>query len=154
MLSRPTTDQILLDCRAELLGAIDSAIADPQVKIAVQMMENVLRNCAARSAHEIAWMHDETAAMITYAHDVAASSCATTAVSAALHDFAAQRSDSLHLDAVSATYSLAGECLSAAIEAAVAGGDHELERAGRALLDQRLANELEIMGEWTMVGRG
>jgi hypothetical protein len=114
----------------------------------------VLRNCATRAAHEIAWMHDETEAMVAYAERVAASPSATAAVAEALRTFAAQRSPSLHLDDVSKTYSLAGECLSTALEAVLAGGDNELEAAGRALLEQRLANELEIMGEWTMVGRG
>ena len=154
MLSRPTTEQILLDCRAELLGTINPAIDDRQVKIAVQMMESVLRNCAARAAHEIAWMRDETSAMIAYAERVEASAFETAGVAAALQHYAANRSDSLHLDAVTATYSLASECLSAALEAAVTAGDSGLQRAGRALLDQRLANELEIMGEWSMVGRG
>jgi hypothetical protein len=154
MLSRPTTEQILLDCRAELLGTINPAIDDRQVKIAVQMMESVLRNCAARAAHEIAWMRDETSAMIAYAERVEESAFETPGVAAALQHHAANRSDSLHLDAVAATYSLAGECMSAALEAALTAGDSGLARAGRALLDQRLANELEIMGEWSMVGRG
>ena len=73
MLSRPTTQQILLDCRAELLATIDAALTDPAAKVAVQMMENVLRNCAERAAHEIAWMHDESAAAISFAERVQAS---------------------------------------------------------------------------------
>jgi hypothetical protein len=51
------------------------------------------------------------------------------------------------------TYDLAGKCLTAALEAAMARGDDEVHRAGRALLDQRVAHEIQIMGEWTMVGR-
>jgi hypothetical protein len=154
MLSQPTTDQIIADCRNELLSTIDAAITDPAVKIAIQMMENVLRNCATRAAHEIAWMREEIDDMITFAERVAASTAATEAVAAALSNYVAERSDSLHLDDVSSTYSLAGECLSAALEAALAAGDDDLSEAGRALLAQRLAHETEIMGEWTMVGRG
>lgn len=154
MLSRPTTDQILADCRNELLNVIDPAITDPAVKIAIQMMENVLRNCAARAAHEIAWMKEETDAMIDFAERVAAAPGATVGLTNALGAYASGRSASLHLDAVSATYGLAGECLSAALEAAMAAGDDDLHSAGRAVLDQRLAHEFEIMGEWTMVGRG
>ncbi len=153
MLSRPTTQQILIDCRNELLTAIDAAVTDPAAKIAIQMMENVLRNCAERAAHEISWMHEEAGAMIAFAEQVAASPCADAKVTTALATFTSQRSASLHLDDVVVTYSLASECLSAGLEAAVAAGDAELEAAGRALLDVRLGHELQIMGEWTFVGR-
>ena len=67
MLSKPTTPQILLDCRRELLETIDPAVTDPTVKVAIQMLENVLRNCAERAAHEIAWMRSESDAMVAYA---------------------------------------------------------------------------------------
>jgi len=154
MLSRPTTEQIILDCRTELLSTIDGALADPAAKIALQMMENVLRNCATRAAHEIAWMRDETDAMVAYAERVGASPAGDDGVAATLDSYRSGRSDSLHLDDVCSTYNLASGCLSAAVEAAMRAGDHELELAGRALLDQRVATELQIMGEWVMVGRG
>jgi hypothetical protein len=153
MLSRPTTEQLILDCRNELLNTIDPAVSAEPVKIAIQMMENVLRNCAARAAHEIAWMREEGDAMVAYARYVAASHAATPAVAEALAAFDGGRSDSLHLDDVCATYDLAGRCLSAAIEAAMEGDDVELQRAGRDLLELRLAHENEIMGEWAFVGR-
>ena len=154
MLSRPTTEQIILDCRTELLTTIGSALTEPAAKIAMQMMENVLRNCATRAAHEIAWMRDETAAMVSFAERVASSAAAGGDVAAALDAYRTGYSDSLHLDDVCATYSLASSCLSAAVEAAMQAGDLDLEAAGRALLDQRVATELQIMGEWSMVGRG
>jgi hypothetical protein len=153
MLARPTTEQILLDVRAELLSTIDAAVTEPAVKVAIQMMENVLRNCAERAAHEIAWMRDETAAMVEYAEQVSASPSGSAELRDALASFTAGRSDSLHLDDVTATYSLAGECLSTALEAVLAAGDDVLHVAGRQLLEQRLAHEQQIMGEWTMVGR-
>jgi hypothetical protein len=154
MLSRPTTDQIIADCRNELLSTIDGAVSDPAAKIAIQMLENVLRNCATRAAHEIAWMREETEGMIEFTLQVASSPATTEAVAAALRSYAAERSDSLHLADVASTYSLAGECLSVSLEAALAAGDDDLAGAGRALLDRRLGHEMEIMGEWTMVGRG
>ena len=153
MLARPTTDQIILDCRNELLNTIDPAVEAPHVKIAIQMMENVLRNCAARAAHEIAWMHDEIEAMMTYARTVAASPSTPESVVSAVAAYDAGRSTSLQLADVTANYDLAGECLSTALEAVMAAGDDDLHRAGRAILDQRLANENEIMGEWSFVGR-
>jgi hypothetical protein len=153
MLSRPTTEQILLDCRDELMRTIAPAVPDGPVLVAIQMMENVLRNCAVRSAHEIAWMHDEAAEMVSYAARVGAGAHTTTAVTDALAAYDAHRDASLHLDDVCAAYSLAGQCLSAAIDAAMASGDAELQADGRAILERRLAHENEIMGEWAFVGR-
>jgi hypothetical protein len=153
MLSRPTTDQIILDCRNELLNTIDPAVDSPQVKIAIQMMENVLRNCATRAQHEIAWMREEADAMMAFAHTVAASPASTAAVTAALTAYDAGHTTSLHLDEMTRTYDLAGDCLSVALEAAMAAGDDALHVAGRAILDARLAHELEIMGDWAFVGR-
>ena len=153
MLSRPTTEQILLDCRHELLSTIDPAVAAEPVKIAIQMLENVLRNCAMRAAHEIAWMREETELMVTFARKVSGTACATAAITAALEAFDAGRSDSLHLDDVAATYHLAGHCLSAAIDAVMADGDDALHLEARAILTTRLDHENQIMGEWSFVGR-
>lgn len=153
MLARPTTEQIILDCRRELLDTIDPAVTAEPVKIAIQMMENVLRNCAARAAHEIAWMREESDAMVAYARSVADSAAGNDAVRDALATYDRDRSDSLHLDDVCATYDLAGRCLSVAVEAAMASGQVELQRAGRALLEVRLDHENEIKGEWAFVGR-
>jgi hypothetical protein len=153
MLSRPTTDQIILDCRNELLNTIDPAVEAPHVKIAIQMMENVLRNCAERAAHEIAWMHEEGEVMLAFAGIVAASAASNPAVVAALAEQESGHSTSLHLADVTANYDLASRCLSAALEAAMAAGNDELHRAGRAILEDRLAHENQIMGEWTFVGR-
>ncbi len=153
MLSRPTTEQILRDCRDELLSTIDAAITEQPAKIAVQMMENVLRNCAERAAHEIAWMREETESMIAFAERVIASAATTPQLERAVATFRAVASTSLHLDDVTAMYSLAGECLSTALEAAMAAADDDIVRAGREVLELRLDHERQIMGEWTMVGR-
>jgi hypothetical protein len=153
MLSRPTTEQILRDCRDELMNTVLPAVPEGPVHIAIQMMENVLRNCAARAAHEIAWMHEEGDAMIAFAERVAGSAAGNDAVRESLDAYRSGRTASLHLDDVCAMYDLAGACLSAAIEAAMAAGDDELTAAGRELLELRLAHENEIMGEWAFVGR-
>jgi hypothetical protein len=153
MLSRPTTEQLILDCRNELLNTIDPAVSAEPVKIAIQMMENVLRNAAARAAHEIAWMREEGDAVLDFARRVAASPAATDALASAIAAYESDASDSLHLDDVCATYDLAGRCHSEAIEAAMASDDIGLQRAGRDVLGLRLAHENEIMGEWAFVGR-
>lgn len=154
MLSKPTTEQVLLDCRRELLETIDPAVSDPTVKVAIQMLENVLRNCATRAAHEIAWMRSESAAMVAYARDVATTIGSTTAIDAALADYDAGDNDTLDLDAVSDSYGRAGECLSTALERVFAVGHLELHLRGRAILDVRLANEDAVKDEWAFVGRG
>ena len=153
MLSRPTTEQILLDLRNELLTTIDGAVESPPVKIAIQMMENVLRNCAERAAHEIAWMREEGDAMVAFAREVTQTLPGDPAIDAALKAFDTGRSDSLHLDDVSATYSLAGHCFSAALERAVARDHTALHLKARAILDLRLDHENRIKGEWAFVGR-
>ena len=153
MLSRPTTQQILLDCREELLHTLGPALAPGAARIAMEMMENVLRNCAARAAHEIAWMREEGDAMLEFAAHVSAAPCGGAEVSAALEAHATRATDSLHLDAVTDAYGLASACFEAALDAAMAAGDANLTASGRAILDVRLGHEMEIMGEWTMVGR-
>ena len=156
MLSRPTTDQVLLDCRAELLATIGAAVPEGPGQVAVQMMENVLRNCAVRAAHEVAWMHEEGVAMVAFAERVAATPLTTPELGAALTAHGAGATDSRHLDEAAATYDLAGRAFGAAMEAVLAGEGRqadELHVEGRALLDLRLAHEREIMGEWAFVGR-
>jgi hypothetical protein len=153
MLSRPTTEQLILDCRNELLNTIDPAVSAEPVKIAIQMLENVLRNCATRAAHEIAWMHEEIDAMVTFAQKVASGASSTSGLAEALAAYESGRSTSLHLDDVCATYDLAGNCLSAALEAVMAAGDDAGHLEARALLEVRLGHETQIMGEWSFVGR-
>ncbi|CAN5771010.1 hypothetical protein BH18ACT2_BH18ACT2_24740 [soil metagenome] len=156
MLSRPTTEQVLLDCRAELLATIEPAVADGPAKVAVQMLENVLRNCAARAAHEVAWMHEEGTAMIDFVERVATSPLGTPELDGALATYDSSRSDSRHLDDACATYDLAGRAFCVAVDAVMAGEGEladDLHRAGREVLELRLAHENEIMGEWAFVGR-
>lgn len=153
MLSRPTTEQILLDCRDELMDKIAPALGPGAAHIAVQMMENVLRNCATRAAHEIAWMREEGDALVAFATMVAESPCNAPEITAALDAHAHGSTASLHLDDVVQVYGLAGACFEAALDAVMTAGDAALTAAGRALLDERLAHEKQIMGEWAMVGR-
>lgn len=154
MLSRPTTEQIILDCRTELLGAVDQAVSDPAVKITIQMLENVLRNVAERAAHEIAWMRQETDLMIEFALDVVKTLGASENLSQTITAFDSGRSESLHLDDVCRTYSLAGNCFSVAMENVFAASHTVLHLRSREILALRLEHENAIMGEWAFVGRG
>ena len=154
MISQPTTDQILLDCRRELLEVIKPAVASDAVQVSIDMLENVLRNCATRAANEIAWMTAESSTIVDYAREVVAAGHETDALTAALEAFDAGASSDLDLDSVTSAYSLAGEAFSCAIEAAIAAGDGSLSTRASELLQQRVDRELEIMGEWGFVGRG
>jgi hypothetical protein len=153
MNTQPRTDQIILDCRRELLDVILPDVASDHVKVSVQMLESVLRNVATRAAHEIAWMREETDALERYAREVAAELPHDVALAAALTELDGARRDSFHLEDVTDIYSRAGEAMSCALEAALAAGHRTLSDRAAALLRERNNRELEIKGEWTMVGR-
>jgi hypothetical protein len=157
MNSQPRTDQIILDCRRELLEVILPDVCSDHVRVSVQMLENVLRNVATRAAHEIAWMREETVALEVYAREVAQAFPADEGLCAALADALADLDtgprESLHLEEVCETYSRAGRAMSCALELAMAAGQGPFADRAAELLAARNARELEIKGEWTMVGR-
>jgi len=70
MLSRPTTAQILEDCRRELSEVVAPALSDEAAAVSLAMLDEVLRNCAVRASHEIAWMMEEIDSMTAYAAEV------------------------------------------------------------------------------------
>src|SRR4051812_33249633 len=98
MLVRPTTEQVLLDCCHELFTGVLPALTDETAQVRVIMVETVLRNMAVRSAHEIAWMHDEIAAMAEYARGVTAALPEATGLAAAVATLDDPNPTSLHLD--------------------------------------------------------
>lgn len=153
MLSRPTTEQILLDCCRELMTVVLPALTDETAQVSVIMVETVLRNTAVRAAHEVAWMREETAEIESYAQAVAEQAPGADSVGAALKTLAGAPRDSLHLDDVVETYCRAGNVLSAALETAVAGRLTGLVGRGEELLGARADHETEVMAGWTPTGR-
>jgi hypothetical protein len=153
MLSRPTTEQILLDCCRELMTNVLPSLTDATAQVSVIMVETVLRNTAVRAAHEVAWMRDETAEIEAYARAVAEQAPGTASLDAALAALAAAPRDSLHLDDVVETYCRAGNALSAALETAVADGLDVLVSRGEEILDVRSGHETEVMAGWSPTGR-
>jgi len=117
------------------------------------MIETVLRNMAVRSAHETAWMREETAEIEQYAQQVAAALPDAAEVGTALAACADAPRESLHLDDVVETYCRAGAAFSAALEAAVGSGDAALVRTGEELLARRADHEVEVMAGWSPTGR-
>ena len=153
MLSRPTTELILLDCCRELMTTVLPALTDETAQVSVIMVETVLRNAAVRAAHEVAWMRAETAEIESYTQAVAEQAPGADLLRAALKALADAPRDSLHLDDVVETYCRAGNALSAALETAVAGNLTGLVRRGEEILDARDGHETEVMAGWTPTGR-
>lgn len=152
MISRPTTEQVLLDCCRVLGDEVLPALSDPVAQVRVVMLEKVLRNAAVRAAGEIAWMREETAAIEGYVREVVD----RTSDEPARHALAALRvspRDSLLLDDVVESYCRAGDALSAALEAALAARSADLQRDGERLLEERLAREDVVVGGWQSAGR-
>jgi len=93
MITRPTTDMLIEDCCRELMEGILPGLTDETLRLRLVMTETVLRNAAVRAAHEIAWMREETAALLAYAGRVAARH-AGEPLRAALADMEAGPADS------------------------------------------------------------
>jgi hypothetical protein len=148
--TRPTTDQVLEGVLRELQETVLPHVEDEPARVALQMMAQLLRSAAVRAAHEIAWMHEEIAEIT----EAAAPLASDAATGAALAELAATDASSLHLADVVERYSLAGDVLGCAVEAAYGLGDQELIDALRAVLEARSAREMQIVGQLDLVGRG
>jgi hypothetical protein len=152
VISRPTTEQVLLDCCRVLDDDVLPAVADETMQVRLVMLGKVLRNAAVRAAHEIAWMREETGAIEAYAHTVATATGAGS-LRTALEALAQSPDDSLHLADVVEVYGRASDVLSVALEVALAAGRDDLVREGESLLTTRLAHEDDVVGGWESAGR-
>ena len=152
MIARPTTDVLIEDCCRELMEAILPGLTDETLKLRLVMAETVLRNAAVRAAHEIAWMREETAALLAYADQVAVrlGGEPARAVPATVQ---ADPVDSLHLADVTERYERAGQAFAAAMAAAQAAGATDLVAQARELLRGRIATEKQVMATYQVVGR-
>ena len=153
MLTRPTTEQVLIECARELMASVLPSLSDETAQVCVVMLDTVLRNMAVRAAHEIAWMAQECLAIEEYATAVLAVDPGASALREALEVYAQAPRDSLHLDAMVERYCQAGKAFSAALEVAVAGGRSDLVKRGEELLDTRGDRETEVMAGWSPTGR-
>jgi hypothetical protein len=152
VISRPTTDQLIADVCQDLVDAVLPALTDETLIVRVAMAETVLRNAAVRAAHEIAWMTDETAALVDYAKAVNARIPGGD-LAAALADFDDVPQRSLHLADVVETYERANRAFTAALTAVQREGLAELEDAARDLLHDRINREKVVMATYAVVGR-
>ena len=154
MISRPTTEQILSDCAREVRETFMPATAEAGLKVMLEMLEQILAQCALRSGHEMAWMAEEIVAIEPFVAAVVAQVApAPSAVSVALDALHAGRTTSLHLDDRCAEYHLASEALATAMDAAYDAGHGELTAAGVALLDARREREAVLRPNFFFPGR-
>ena len=152
MITRPTTDALILDCCRELTEAILPALTDETLRLRLVMTETVLRNAAVRAAHEIAWMREETSALLAYAAEVAARH-ASEALRDATAAVEASPGEGLHLTEVVGRYERAGLAFATAMAAAQEAGDDDLVAKARELLRDRIATEKDVMATYAVVGR-
>lgn len=136
MLTRPTTEQILVGIADDLRALVLPEVQSESVKIVLGQMDQLLRSCAIRAAHETAWIHDEA--------DTIAAVTGTDVGWPA----------TLHLDDVVAWYDATSRVLSAALDEAFAAGDTKRVAELKLLLDARSATEMTIVGALELVGRG
>ncbi len=152
MITRPTTDALIEDCCRELMEGILPGLTDETLKLRLVMTETVLRNAAVRAAHEIAWMREETAALLAYARRVAARHGGAP-LRAVLAGAAAGPAGSLHLADVADCYERAGQAFAAALAAAQEAGAADLVAQAREVLRDRIATEKEVMAAYEVIGR-
>lgn len=136
MLTRPTTEQVLVGIADELRDTVAPLVHDAPVQVLLQQIDQILRGLATRAAHEIAWMHEEADSI------------------AAITGTDVGWPTSLHLEDVVSWYDQVSRVLSAALDAAFAEGDTTRVAELKQLLDARSATEMRIVGSFDLVGRG
>lgn len=152
MITRPSTEQLILDCCAELTDTIVPVIDDETLRVGLVMTITVLRNTAARAAHEISWMHKEITAIAAFADRVLEVQAAPDLATARAL-LADGRGDRLDLDEVIEVYQRASRTLGCAVRTALRSGDEDLIGVARTMLHERLSVEREIMSAYDIVGR-
>jgi hypothetical protein len=154
VIGRPTTAQILLDAAGELEQKVLPAVSDPAARTTVEMLVQIVRACSVRAAHEVAWMCAEEAHMVAYATEVAGAVDGRPEIAQALHAWQRDRTGGLELDEVVADYSLAGQAMTAAVDAALHDGLGDLAGRAQELLAERIRQEAQLTAGFTMPGRG
>ena len=151
MITQPTTARLIDVVRKELADQIAPNVDNTQSQASLQMIDHILSTIAVRVEHEIAWMVEETDTLYGLGKDIVATHPDSAAVAAALAAIDDTVGSSLHYRDVSERYSRASELLSLAFE--TTPPDSPLRQHVEAQFDLRLAHEVEIMGEFQLVGR-
>jgi hypothetical protein len=153
MISQPTTDQILEDCARELREVVLPATADPALRVQLEMMEQVLRSCGVRAAHEIAWMAEEVADMEAFTAEVVSAHPGASESAELLETSRRQRGEALDLATQVANYDRAGRAFSAALAYVVGHEDEAAAARARDLVLSRLDHERATRPDFYFPGR-
>jgi predicted aconitase with swiveling domain len=151
MITQPSAPRILEVLRQALTDTVLPAVTDPVAIAAVQMVQQVLGTLAIRAEHEIAWLVEETDSLEALGAAIVATHPASARVAAALDESRGSTTGSLLLSEVSARYTRASEILSCAVEEVPLDSDRRADV--EAALDARLAHELQVIGDFQLVGR-
>jgi hypothetical protein len=151
MIGRPTTEQILLDCSRELMEDVVPTLTDETTIVRIAMIAQVVRNAAARCAHEIGWMLEELPVIEGYARAVFAA-VPNDDLAAALRAVEDGADALMDLDVVTDRYARASNLFAAALETAVSSGQTDLQADGERLLEARLTREQQVMAGWSPTG--
>lgn len=151
MISQPSSTRLIEVIRRELTESVLPAVDDEHARASVQMIDHILGTLTVRASHEIAWMEEEAAALIALGDRIVEAHPDASRVASAVAAVRSLPPESLHCADVSARYSAASEVLSCAVEDVPA--DSPFHDEIEVLLDARLAHEVEIMGEFQLVGR-
>jgi hypothetical protein len=151
VITQPTTSRLIEVVRRELTEQIAPAISDPSLQTSLQMIDHILSTLAVRASHEIAWMVEEAHSLRQLGHRIVETHPDAVLVASAVAASEAEDHESLHYEDVARRYSLASEILSCAYETTPTDSPH---RSGiEAALDHRLEHEIEVIGEFQLVGR-
>lgn len=153
MISQPTSEVLLESVRAALLSRVVPCVSDPQALVALDRINSILGTVARRCDHEIAWMREEIADTVALATELIeagqdSGGVLVEALDALTRD--AGRSD--HMSDVAADYSRAGELLSRCLEVTLIL-DGPLHDRGEQAIKARLAREVEIRGDFVLIGQ-
>jgi hypothetical protein len=151
VITKPTTARLIEVVRQELSEQIAPALTDTQLQTSLQMIDHILSTLAVRASHEIAWMVEETERLCLLGRSILAAHPEASEVASALAEAETADRESLHYDDVARRYSLASEILSCAYEQTP--DDSPLRPEIEDALNHRLGHEIDIIGEFELVGR-
>jgi hypothetical protein len=154
MITQPTIPQLLDTMREELSERVLPLIDDPTIRVNVEMVTALLSALSVRTENEVAWMLEEAEAIEAAATELLPALNDAGAVTEALDAHQASPPASMRLSDVAESYQRASELLARLTEAAYTAGDDQAILRVQALIDSRLAIEMEAIGEFVAVGRG
>jgi hypothetical protein len=167
MITRPTSEQLVRVVRAELTEHVKTKIENPAVLESLGMVDALLAMVERRVDGEAAWMREEIAAIERAAAEIVGTDDDRDGrVGAGLADLRAARETESEpamesgletesepaMEILRREYSAAGEVLSRCLEAVLPVGGERRQRF-EEILRTRLAREVLIRGEFSLVGR-